>query len=337
MRVIVVQAKGSRGAKTMNRSYVLAIGALALTVTTSGQLIAAESEMAAPQERAAPARERAAPSARRTQPARQGAQRQQASQSTQQTWSGSQVGGFGGGNMGGAGFADSACVGHMGFLFQSNLPTPNCLALDSKAPNTTSASGGFSAGWGTLVPGTRVYAGVEAMWSANRVRNTYTLNQAYPGQFAACCQELTNDTRTATTSIGSSFSALARIGYLVTDKTLVYFSGGSATANVSSTFTHTAVATINFPTTTTVVSGTSSVSKTVTGYALGGGVEFAYLPGVKIRLQYLRAQFPDVTFVTPLPVTICTAPLPGTCAGGAETNKVTPSFNQLTVGVNFGI
>ena len=161
--------------------------------------------MAAPQERAAPARERAAPSARRTQPARQGAQRQQASQSTQQTWSGSQVGGFGGGNMGGAGFADSACVGHMGFLFQSNLPTPNCLALDSKAPNTTSASGGFSAGWGTLVPGTRVYAGVEGMWSANRVRNTYTLNQAYPGQFAACCQELTNDTRTATTSIGSSF------------------------------------------------------------------------------------------------------------------------------------
>ena len=108
------------------------------------------------------------------------------------------------------------------------------------------------------------------MLSANNVKHTYTLNQGYPGQFPAS-QEFTTDTRTATTTIGWSVSALARVGYLVTDKTLVYFSGGLGTANVSSTFTHTAVATINGPPSTTVVTGSNSVSKTVTGYALGGG------------------------------------------------------------------
>lgn len=84
--------------------------------------------------------------------------------------------------------------------------------------------------------------------------------------------------------------------------------------------------------------GGRSVSKTVTGYAVGGGVEFASLPGVKIRLQYLHAQFPEVTFVTPVGVAVCQAPLVGgTCTGGVEANTVKPQFNQFTVGVNFGI
>ncbi len=98
------------------------------------------------------------------------------------------------------------------------------------------------------------------------------------------------------------------------------------------------MATINFPTTTTVLTGTTSVSKTVTGAAYGGGVEFAYLPGVKIRLQYLHAQFPDVTFVTPVGVAVCQAPaVGGTCTGGVQYNTVKPQFNQFTVGVNFGL
>ena len=176
------------------------------------------------------------------------------------------------------------------------------------------------------------------MLSANKVKNTYTLNQGYPGQFFACCQEFTTDSRTATTQIGSSVSALVRFGGLVTDKTLVYVSGGTATARVSATFTQTAITNINFPTATTVVAGSSTVDKTVTGWALGGGAEFAYLPGIKIRVQYMHAQFPDVSFTTPLAVPVCQAPIAGaTCTPGAESNRVTPSFNQFTVGVGFSL
>jgi opacity protein-like surface antigen len=68
--------------------------------------------------------------------------------------------------------------------------------------------------------------------------STYTLNQTYPGQFATPVLggESITDSRMATTHIGSSVSVLARLGVLVTDKTLVYFSAGSATAKVSGTF-----------------------------------------------------------------------------------------------------
>jgi opacity protein-like surface antigen len=188
-------------------------------------------------------------------------------------------------------------------------------------------------GYGTLIPATPFFVGAEVMGSANSVNNTYTLNQTYPGQFAAPpSSEFINDSRTATTHIGSSVSVLARFGMLITDKTLIYFSGGSATAKVSGTFTQTAMATIYAPTATAMVVGSSTVSQTVTGYALGGGVEIAYLPGVKIRLQYLHAQFPDVTFTTPL-IATCTSP---TCVSGAATNSITPSFNQVTVGVGLG-
>lgn len=337
----------------MKRSLLVATGVLALAAV-SKPLFAAETETPAPIERAAPAAERApAPAAerapaqeRRARPAQRQAQpRQQTSQatsqSTQQTWTGFQGGGFGGGNVGGAGFSDDACGSHTGVaIFQSSSSQPmvNCQALNTSRPNTGSGSGGVFIGWGTLIPATPFYLGAEAMLSANKVKNTYTLNQGYPGQFFACCQEFTTDSRTATTQIGSSVSALVRFGGLVTDKTLVYVSGGTAIARVSATFTQTAITNINFPTATTVVAGSSTVDKTVTGWALGGGAEFAYLPGIKIRVQYMHAQFPDVSFTTPLAVPVCQAPIAGaTCTPGAESNRVTPSFNQFTVGVGFSL
>jgi opacity protein-like surface antigen len=157
-----------------------------------------------------------------------------------------------------------------------------------RPPKFNSGTGGGFIGWGTLIPATPFFVGAEAMVSANSVNNTYTLNQTYPGQFpAAPFSETINDSRTATTHIGSSVSVLARFGMLITDKTLIYFSGGSATAKVSGTFTQTAMATIYAPTASAVVVGSSTVSQTVTGYALGGGVEIAYLPGIKLRLDWV--------------------------------------------------
>jgi opacity protein-like surface antigen len=347
----------------MKRSLALAVSVLALTAV-SETLFAAESETPAPIERAAPAAERApAPAAerapapeRRARPAQRQVQpRQQTSQatsqSTQQTWTGAQGGGFGGGNVGGAGFSDNVCPGINGAAqssqfsqsppFQSSSPNPqNCLAINSSHPSDGSGTFGGYFGWGTLIPGTGFYLGAEAMVSGNRVNHTDTLNQSYPGQLPG---EFTTDSRTATTHIGTSYSGLVRFGGLITDKTLIYFSGGSATANVSATFTQSAIATIpscsfgTCTTLTTLVAGSSSVSKTVTGYALGGGVEIAYLPNIKIRVQYMHMQFPDVSFVTPLAIAACQSGTASTCTPGAESNRVSPSFNQFTVGVGFSL
>jgi opacity protein-like surface antigen len=326
----------------------------------SEPLFAAESETPAPTERAAPAAERApapaaerAPAQERARPARQRTTqtqpRQQTSgQSVQQTWTGAQVGGFGGGNAGGAGFADPYCdQGHQGFFSFQNFPGTSpvvCQSLNGSQPplKFNSGTGGGTVGYGFAIPFPTsynslrgIYIGAEGMFSANNVNNTYTLNQTYPGQFATPILggESITDTRTATTHIGSSVSVLARLGVLVTDKTLVYFSAGSATAKVSGTFTSTAIATISGPPASSILTANTSVSQTVTGYVMGGGVEIAYMPGVKIRLQYLKTQFPDVTFTVPLNVA-CSSP--GPCVSGAETSKITPSFSQVTVGVGLG-
>ena len=175
------------GGSIMKRSLLVATGVLALAAV-SKPLFAAETETPAPIERAAPAAERApAPAAerapaqeRRARPARQAQPRQQTSQvsqSTQQTWTGFQGGGFGGGNVGGAGFADNVCGSHTGVFIpsqsssSSSQPPVICQALNTSRPNTGSASGGGFIGWGTLIPGTPFYLGAEAMISANNVKN----------------------------------------------------------------------------------------------------------------------------------------------------------------------
>jgi opacity protein-like surface antigen len=246
--------------------------------------------------------------------------------------------------VGGAGFSDNFCPGINGAApssFSSFFPRSSqqtvCQAINSSHPSNGSGTGGGYFGLGTLIPGTPFYVGAEAMVSGNSVNHTDTLTQSYPGQLPG---EFTTDSRTATTHIGTSYSGLVRFGGLITDKTLIYFSGGSATANVSATFTQSAIATIpgcSTGTCTTLVAGSSSVSKTVTGYALGGGVEIAYLPNIKIRVQYMHMQFPDVSFVTPLGVALCQSGTASTCAPGAESNRVSPSFNQFTVGIGFSL
>ncbi len=86
----------------------------------------------------------------------------------------------------------------------------------------------------------------------------------------------------------------------------------------------------------TIVTGAGSVRKTITGYSLGGGVEFAYLPGVKIRVQYMHIGLPSVSYTLPLNVASC-LPAPNGCTAGNELVSLTPRFNQVTIGVGFGL
>ena len=89
----------------MRRQLLLTLSVLALSVV-SHELLAAEleaTEKAAPaaQRERAPTRERQAAPARRAQPTRQAS-----AQPSQSSWTGSQVGGFGGGGFGGGGASD---------------------------------------------------------------------------------------------------------------------------------------------------------------------------------------------------------------------------------------
>src|SRR6516165_5473815 len=113
----------------MKRNLILAVSVLALAAV-SKPLFAAEAETPAPTEaaptaaptteRAAPTRARPAARQRQAAPERQAAPartttggQQQASNATS-SYTGVQAGGFGGGNVGGGGFADPICLTSQG-------------------------------------------------------------------------------------------------------------------------------------------------------------------------------------------------------------------------------
>lgn len=74
-------------------------------------------------------------------------------------------------------------------------------------------------------------------------------------------------------------SVRARVGFLVWPDTLIYATGGVAWQNVD----YSGVA--SFPSLPSVAS--TSFSKTNTGYVVGGGGEWAVLPHVLLRAEYL--------------------------------------------------
>jgi outer membrane immunogenic protein len=83
-------------------------------------------------------------------------------------------------------------------------------------------------------------------------------------------------------SIGLDWLATARgrIGYLITPTALLYFTGGAALADVA----YSASAT-NEPPSTYIAS--TSFKKTVGGYVLGGGIEWALWSRWSLRTEYL--------------------------------------------------
>lgn len=74
----------------------------------------------------------------------------------------------------------------------------------------------------------------------------------------------------------------ARLGFLVSDRALIYATGGLAYGKVE----HSASATLTAPAPFGVAAG-SSVSDTKTGYVVGGGIEYAILPKWTIKTEYL--------------------------------------------------
>ena len=71
-----------------------------------------------------------------------------------------------------------------------------------------------------------------------------------------------------------------RIGYLVVPNALLYFTGGGAWADVDY-----AASATNEPPSTYVAS--TSLSKTASGYVLGGGLEWALWNHWSVRAEYL--------------------------------------------------
>src|SRR6516165_2376665 len=141
----------------MKRNLILAVSVLALAAV-SKPLFAAEAETPAPTEaaptaaptaeRAAPTRARPAARQRQAAPERQAAPartttggQQQASNATS-SYTGVQAGGFGGGNVGGGGFADPICLTGQG-SFGSSFGGLNSGCTPAPFSQSLTKSGGI--------------------------------------------------------------------------------------------------------------------------------------------------------------------------------------------------
>ena len=123
-----------------------------------------------------------------------------------------------------------------------------------------------------------------------------------------------------TTSVGTNwlFTARPRIGWLIQPQFLLYATGGLAVTglkvgnNVSDNCA--AVVLCGLPN----LVGASSASETMTGYAVGGGGEWAFYPHWSVKGEYLFVNFGSVS--TTLTTNLAGAAVPNTMTTSAKLN-----------------
>jgi hypothetical protein len=361
----------------MNRSVILAISVLTLTAA-SQPLLAAESETPAPREGAAPAPERATPSARpaqRTQPVQQqrAAQQQQASQSSQSSsFTGSQAGGFGGGNTGGGSFADPVNLCHDGFNETFNGISCTGAPYTYSASRKVQGSGGGFYSYSVPLFGWAII-GVQGEIVGQRVNSSSTQSNTHPDVPFGCCNRVTTETYTSNFNIGTNGSVLFKFGvpvniplmlgrapgivtkdgvrtspYNASQTILIYGLVGPTWARIDGSYTYSGTNYCASPVgcgslTPTTAYGALNWSQTRTGIGAGVGAEWAFMPGVNLKLEYRYTSFGSISQDVPLAVTQvfgtpgCPSTSVANCASTAHINISNLNFQSVRLGVGFGL
>ena len=232
------------------------------------------------------------------------------------SWSGFYIGG----NVGGA-WGRSSTSSALG------LPCTVCYvpsvvadinAQSGQSVNSSGWTGGLQLGYNVQM-NSLVY-GVEADFDAMNLRGTTTTSvyfTGFPGPGAA---------PTYTNSIQTNwlFTARARLGFLVANNVLVYGTGGLAMTNLK--YSHTFVEGTFAGSSGGTESSTASATKA--GYALGGGLEYAFMNHWSVKAEYLYLYFGNVT-VTDQVV------FGGVANGNTFSNSANLHANIARLGVNY--
>ena len=353
---------GSMGATIMRRVPKLAISVLALTAF-SQPIFAAEMETPAPTERAAPPAERepaARPARERRPAARTAPERIQTAQTS--SFTGTQAGGFGGGNVGGGGFAEpgaSQCFRDFS-IFVSPIAI-GCVETPfnfdtRRTTGTFGAFYGYNLQYGAMVYGIEVDVAYKNAHSGFSLPVGPVLNSS--PAFCFGCFSTRTEYFNGSVTQGWDSSLRARLGYVITPMTMVYLTAGIAIEKVSGTFTYNGTAindtTANdggiFVDTTT---GSGSWNQLRVGLTAGTGIEIflgvlgSYLVGsnalnpVKARVEYRYTGFGNLTENIPL-LRTCTAvtfacPSPNLGSTTAQINLGNLNFQTIRVGLAIGL
>jgi outer membrane immunogenic protein len=173
-----------------------------------------------------------------------------------------------------------SCPGAVGtctYSIPANLATVTAAASGSVRPQ--SFTGGGQAGYNWQA-GAWVY-GVETDLSAFKLKGS----RAAAGPFPAAASSFAVGTSLEADGL---FTARARLGVLITPAALLYATGGLAVTELklANTFAD------NF---TPQTLGASSNNVTKAGWAVGGGVEWKFVPQWSAKLEYMYVDFGSVS------------------------------------------
>jgi outer membrane immunogenic protein len=185
-------------------------------------------------------------------------------------WTGCYVGLNGGGAAGGSNFTSGVDAG-------SHLTAPSDLALAGGIGTGSANDSNFIAGGQigcNLQTGALVF-GLEGDWDYFQTNATFTSNGTLS----------TGDTVTTTQSLKTSSLATVRprLG-IVSDRSLIYVTGGGAFARVS--YAQSYADTLNAAT------GSAASSATLVGWTAGAGWERAWTEKWSVKVEYLFTMFP---------------------------------------------
>jgi outer membrane immunogenic protein len=244
------------------------------------------------------------------------AQQRQAQTTT--TWSGAQIGGFGGTSTLGGSFSEPGAH-FCAFGFSAICPeVPFSFSAGSRTTATGGAFIGYNVPWGIYIVGIEADIAAKSRGSSSTQGNTHPATGGF-----------TTETFTGSLSQGWDASIRARFGLPINySRTLIYATGGVAFGNVSGSFGYaatwapspTCVPTVpptGCPSLASVTGGgAQSWSDTRTGYTVGAGVEWVSFRNVKLRIEYRYTDFGSFSKDVPLAITSGACGTPGCLPNG---------------------
>lgn len=268
------------------------------------------------------------------------AQQQQRQTAQPASWSGGQVGGFGGVSTFGGNLSEPGAH-FCGFGFAAVCPE---VPFSFSGGSPTSATGGVFAGYN--IPWGLYVVGIEADIAYKHASTSSVQANAHP---APPAPGVTTETFTGSLTQGWDGSIRARVGLPVNySRTLLYATGGVAFGNVSSSFSYaaaftpcptavtpTGIATLVCP---TAGGGAGSWSDTRVGYTVGGGAEWLYMRNIRLRAEYRFTDFGSFSKDVPLAVAAgaCSAAVPGCLPAGNAHIDMRAYFHTVRLGIGFG-
>jgi len=267
-------------------------------------------------------------------------QRQTSQQAT--TWSGGEIGGFGGISTLGGTFSEPGAH-FCGLGFAAACPE---VPFSFSGGSPTVATGGVFAGYS--IPWGRSIVGIEADIAAK-----HGSTSSIQANTHAATGGVTTEAFTGGLSQGWDASIRARLGVPVNySRTLLYATGGVAFGPVSGSFSYSATfasLALCIPMTTggsctplppvppLTGGGAASWSDTRVGYTVGGGAEWLYTRNIKLRVEYRYTDFGSFSKDVPLAVTAgaCSTTAGCVAAGNAHID-MRAYFHTVRFGVGFG-